>query len=187
MSYGNMTVFVGPMFSGKSSHLLQQHIWKNHAGDSSLLVKPAFDDRYATEEVVTHNNLKVTAVNVTSVDDINRIILRDGEPTFKNLMIDECQFFIEPHFHGNIVECVKNLLKNQINIYAAGLDMDWRGDPFYVSAMFLAMADDAVKLKSVCSKSGKPATKTYKKTKSGESIELGEKDLYEVRHNDYWS
>jgi thymidine kinase len=183
MSYGNVTVFAGPMFCGKTSHLLQQYIWKNHAKDYSLLIKPAFDDRYSMTEVVTHLGLKATAANIT---DAARIMDYFQNDQYRNLMIDECQFFTAPHVRGDIFPYLKLLLNRGVNIYASGLDMDWMGEPFEVTAKLLAMADNVHKLKSVCNYSGKEASKTYKKSLSGGSVELGETDKYEARNNEFW-
>jgi thymidine kinase len=183
MAYGNVTVFTGPMFCGKSSNLIQTCIWKNHAKDYSLMIKPSFDDRYSTQEVVTHSGLKVTAQNVKHVNEIKHFFINDH---YKNLMIDEVQFFEEPYVDGNLIPVIKEILKNGVNVFAAGLDMDWRGDPFIVTAKLLAMADNVHKLKAVCNWSGKEATKTFKKSFTGGSVELGETDKYEVRNNEFW-
>lgn len=184
MAYGSVTCFAGPMFCGKTSTLQQVYIWKNHAKDFSLMIKPQFDDRYSVTEVVSHNGSKVIAQNIKNVQDILGFFMNDK---YKNLMIDECQFFIEPYVHGDLIDIIKILLNKGINVYASGLDMDWKGDPFIITAKLLAMADNAVKMKAVCTKSGKEATKTYKKSLSGGSVELGETDKYEVRNNEFWT
>lgn len=181
--YGHLTVYCGPMFASKSTKLLQQYIWKNHAKNYSLLVKPKFDDRYSTSEVVNHDGLKAYAQNITDVEEIRSFFISSK---YENLMIDECQFFTEPYVKNDLIVVVKDLLKEGINVYAAGLDMDWKGNPFLVTAKLLAMADEVHKLKAVCSHSGLDATKTFKKSMSGDSVELGEADKYEPRNNKYW-
>lgn len=183
MAYGNLTVWCGPMFAGKSSNLIQRYIWKNHAKDFSIMVKPSFDTRYSSEKVVTHTGLEVIAQNVKNVSEIKSFFISDQN---KNLMIDECQFFIEPHVNGDLIAVVKELLKRGINVFASGLDMDWKGDPFIVTAKLLAMADNVYKLTAVCNHSGDEATKTFKKSLAGGSVELGETDKYEARNNKYW-
>lgn len=180
--YGNLTVFAGPMFCGKSSALLQQHIYKNKAQPNScVLLKPAFDRRYSETEVVTHSGLKARSLNVVDIDRTLTSVVG-----YQNVMIDEVQFFTTPYVNGDIIKCVKYLLSGGTNVYAAGLDMDWMGNAFPITASLLAMADDVHKLKSICSVSGKPATKTYKISQGGGSVELGETDKYEARCNEHW-
>lgn len=183
MGYGYVTVWCGPMFASKTSRLMQTYIWKNHAKNYSLMIKPSFDSRYSADEVVTHNGLKVVAQNIKDVEEILTFFQGDK---YKNLMIDEAQFFEEPYVKGDLIKVLKILLNRGVNIYASGLDMDWRGDPFIVTAKLLGMADEVHKLKAICNHSGEEASKTFKKSLSGGSVELGETDKYEVRANEYW-
>jgi thymidine kinase len=102
------------------------------------------------------------------------------------IFIDEVQFFMEPYFHGDIVEAVRVWLSEGRQVVAAGLDMDWQGKPFVVTAKLLAMADNVIKTKANCTVCGHPAVKTYKKTPAGGSVELGSTDIYEARCNAHW-
>lgn len=178
-SYGTLEVLAGPMFAGKSSEILKRILWARTGQSLNVRVfKPAFDNRYSDSEIVSHDGLRSPAESITVWPEIQ---------TYPDLVvIDEIQFFEEPNFHGDIIEIVRDLLRNGVNIVAAGLDMDWQGKPFYVTSMLLGMADAVVKLKANCTVSGRPAGKTFKKSASGGSVELGATDKYEARSNEYW-
>lgn len=178
-SYGTLEVICGPMFAGKTTELLKRVLWaKNGLGQKVKVFKPAFDNRYSETEIVSHDGLR------TKADSIN--IWVDLEYDWDLVVFDEVQFFTDPYFTGDFINIVSNMLLNGTNVLATGLDMDWRGRPFYITSMLLGMADEVKKLKAVCSISGRPAGKTYKKTGCGESVELGATDLYEARSNEYW-
>lgn len=178
-TYGTLEVLAGPMYAGKSSEVLKRILWARTGQSLSVRVfKPAFDNRYAETEIVSHDGLRSPAESI------------DAWPTLVHLpnliVIDEIQFFTEPYFHGDMVEIVRDLLGKGVHVIAAGLDMDWQGKPFHVTSMLLGMADTVVKLKANCTVSGRPAGKTFKKSASGGSVELGAADKYEARSNEYW-
>ena len=103
------------------------------------------------------------------------------------MFLDEIQFFEAPNFQGDIVEITAQLLRAGVDVVAAGLDMDWRGAPFPISASLSAMADEVVKLRGICSVCGRPSTRSYKKTGDGNQVELGGADLYESRCTHHWA
>ena len=177
--YGTLEVICGPMYSGKTTETLKRILWaKNGENKRVLIYKPSFDNRYAETEIVSHDGLRAVA------NSVNRITAID--PTYDLIVFDEVQFFTKPYFEDDIIEIVKSYLNEGINVFASGLDMDWQGNPFFVTGQLLAMADKVKKLKANCTISGRPAGKTFKKTGSGDSVELGAQDLYEARSNDYW-
>lgn len=65
--------------------------------------------------------------------------------------------------------------------------MDWQGKPFNIVAQLMAMAEDVYKIRGICAVCGRPSTRSYKKTQSGESVELGTTDLYEPRCTHHWA
>lgn len=186
MSYGTLEISVGPMFSGKSTSLLKNILISKSLYQKEYMVfKPSFDNRYSEVEIVSHDGLKSSAHSVGSIEQI-RTVFRDNVDV-SVIFFDEVQFFSEPNFEGDLPSFVKELLNLGIDVFCAGLDMDWKGDPFEVSGKLCAMADIVNKLKANCTVSGLPAGKTYKISQSGESIELGAIDKYEARSNKYWS
>jgi len=92
-----------------------------------------------------------------------------------------------PLFDGDLPAAVRSALSAGIDVFAVGLDLDWRGQPFEVTARLAAMADRVVKRAAVCTACGAAATKTWKKSQSGGVVELGEADAYEARCDACWS
>lgn len=189
MAYGKLTVVSGPMYAGKTTELLKRILWaRNGEMKAVLVVKPSFDNRYSATKIVSHDGLSVDAMSVTSWDDVG-YLLDDAEL----VCFDEVQFFQEPHFkpeHNgaqvSIIAAVKNLLQRGVDVVCSGLDMDWRGDPFAITASLMAMADEVLKSTANCTTCGRPAAKTFKKVSNDEKVELGATDLYEARCNDHW-
>lgn len=183
MTYGTLTVVCGPMYAGKTTEMLKRVLWaKNGQNRSVMVLKPAFDNRYAQTEIVSHDGLRTTAESVTELPIVTWYTSGPGL-----IVIDEVQFFTEPYVEGDVVEWVQRLLNAGHDVVAAGLDMDWRGTPFETTAKLLAMADTVIKTQANCTVCGRPAHKTFKKSGEGESVELGATDKYEARCNDHWN
>ncbi len=182
MAYGSLTVICGPMYAGKTTETLKRILWARNGENRNVHVfKPTFDTRYGESEIVSHDGLRAKAVNIDSIPSVD---FNEGDLVF----LDEIQFYIEPYFKGDVVAWVKSLLSQNVEVVAAGLDMDWQGNPFELTARLLAMANDAKKLTAHCTVCGKPATKTFKKQQDPESgsVELGATELYEARCNAHW-
>jgi thymidine kinase len=180
--YGHLTVICGPMYAGKTTEILKRIIVaRNLWSKAVLVVKPALDDRYSATKIVSHDKLATEAKAITSWDQID-LLAADADM----VCIDEVQFFQEPHFHGDVVEQVRQLLATGTDVVVSGLDMDWQGEPFNVTARLIAMADEVKKLQANCTVCAQPAPKTHKKSPNGEQIEVGAGDLYEARCNTHW-
>jgi thymidine kinase len=188
MSYGTLTVICGPMFASKTTSVLRQVLWaRGGQGREVLVYKPAFDDRYSDTEIVSHDGLRVPAKAVRSLPEPAWEQAPKATQFGRGLIVlDEVQFFCEPYVSGDVEAWVRKRLSEGDDVVAAGLDMDWQGKPFEVTARLLAMADDVVKGSAHCSVCGKTARKTYKKVAEGGSVELGHGDKYEARCNAHW-
>lgn len=173
--YGKLEVFIGPMYAGKTTSLLKTVLWNKHVGKTVYVYKPASDTRFGLDEVVSHDGLSVIAHNIRP-SEYPEI---DGSGNL--VVFDEVQFF-----EADIIEWVWRLLRTNNDVVAVGLDMDSNGFPFGNSANLMAMADECYKLKSICSVCGNPATKTFKKIKNSERVQLGAADIYETRCNSHW-
>lgn len=179
MPYGRLDVICGPMFAGKSTELLKRILWaRNGENRKILVIKPAFDTRYDATRIVSHDGLASDAVAVRRWPTL--------PAECSEVFIDEAQFFVKPHYEGDLVGEVRELLAAGINVVCAGLDADWRGQPFEMTARLLAMADQVTKLRANCTVCGQPAGKTFKKISNGQQVELGQNDLYEARCNRHW-
>lgn len=179
MTYGTLTVICGPMYAGKTTETLKRVLWAKKGQKKRVRVlKPAFDNRYSEVEIVSHDGLRTPAESIVTLPYIGL-----GADL---VVLDECQFFMEPYVEGDVIRFVSNLLRDGIDVVAAGLDMDWQGQAFPVTARLLAMADEIIKLTANCTVCGRPAKKTYKKRAEGDSVELGGSDKYEARCNEHW-
>jgi len=174
---GWLEVVCGPMFSGKSEELIRRLRRAEIAGLRALVVKPRIDDRYDVAHVVSHAGAKMRAVCADSAADILR--LADG---YDAVGIDEAQFFDE-----GIVDVVQELVRRGVRVVAAGLDQDFRSEPFGAMPTLLCLAEFVDKLHAVCHRCGGPGTRTQRLIDgrpapfSGETIVVGALDSYEAR------
>lgn len=178
--YGKLTTICGPMYASKSTEILKRVLWAKNGLERDVHVfKIAFDNRYSETEIVNHDGLRATAKSISSIEDI---------PNEQNTIVffDEIQFFNSDNFDGDVVQWIKNMLNNNIEVVVAGLDMDWKGAAFPITGTLLAMSDEVIKSTANCTVCGRPAHKTYKKSQAGGSVELGAGNEYEARCNTHW-
>jgi thymidine kinase len=149
-------------------------------------VKPAMDNRYAETAIVTHDGVSHLAVPVARAEDIFAAVAAAGGDCPAHVFADEVQFMERPHFDGDFHVVVHSLLMAGHRVTCGGLDCDWRGLPFDVTARLLAMADHVTKLTARCAVTGLPAQKTYKKVADSTRVALGAADTYEPRSNAAW-
>ncbi len=175
---GWIEVVCGPMFAGKTEELIRRVKRMDFAKKKYLIFKPTIDNRYAISEVVSHNQRKVEAINISSSSEIDKYITNDIEA----VLIDEVQFFDD-----NIVNVIRDLANNGLRVICTGLDCDFRGNPFPIVANLLAMAESITKLTAICVCCGNEATMTQriingKPAKYDDpTILVGEKESYEPR------
>ncbi|SDI04663.1 thymidine kinase [Alteribacillus persepolensis] len=150
---GWIEVVCGSMFSGKSEELIRRVRRAAYGQLNVVVFKPVIDNRYSDEEVVSHNGTKVLAKAVASSEDIISQI--DG--SVQMVAVDEVQFFDE-----NIVPVSQKLADNGVRVVLAGLDQDFRGEPFTQVRDVMAAAEDVTKLQAVCPCCGSPASRTQR-------------------------
>jgi thymidine kinase len=165
---GSIEIVCGSMFSGKTEELINRINGVLAAKQSIKVFKPNVDTRYATNKVVSHNNLSVEAIPVEKADEILQFS-KEAEI----VAIDEVQFFDE-----SIISVCKQLAKDNKRVIAAGLDMDYQGQPFGPVPQLLAIADHITKLHTICAECGNLANFTYRKGNEEALIILGENDKY---------
>ena len=182
--YADLTVITGPMFAGKTTALIRA-IELVAGSDPILIVKPRMDDRYADDAIVSHDGQSWAACSVASLAEFVDAVARASGASGRavHVFVDEIQFFHAPHFDAPLHPAVQGLLAEGHTVTCAGLDLDWRGLPFDVTARLLAMADHVTKLKARCAVTGLPASKSFKKAGGEAVVELGSGDLYEPRAN----
>ncbi|MFT4523117.1 MAG: thymidine kinase [Bacteroidia bacterium] len=168
---GWIEVVCGCMFSGKTEELIRRIKRARIANLHTTIFKPSIDIRYDDEQVVSHDANKIGSIPVSSSLEILARLTNEDV-----VGIDEAQFFDE---HLPMV-CDK-LASKKIRVIVAGLDMDYRAKPFGPMPTLLSMAEYVTKVQAICMKCGDTASYTFKKVDNNQTVELGEKDLYEAR------
>lgn len=178
VNHGYIEVVIGPMYSGKSEELIRRIKRAEIAKQNIVVFKPKIDDRYSKEDVVSHSGDSVGAIPINNANEIYNYI---DEKT-QVVGIDEVQFFDE-----EIIKIAVNLADKGIRVIAAGLDMDFKGEPFGPTPKLLAVAEFVDKIQAICSVCGQPATRSQRLI-NGEParyddpiIQVGAVESYEAR------
>jgi len=150
---GWIEVVCGSMFCGKTEELIRRVRRAKIARQRVQVFKPMIDTRYAVERVTSHNGLDVEAMPVES----SEAILMRIEPDTNVVAIDEVQFF-DP----DVVRVCQTLAERGLRVIAAGLDMDFRGEPFGPLPQLMAEAEQVEKLRAICVVCGEPASRTQR-------------------------
>lgn len=150
---GWIEVITGPMFAGKSEELIRRIKRLEYAHKKTLVFKPKIDNRYSENEIVSHSKIKTRSINIETAQDILKYVDRDTDA----VVIDEVQFL-----DHEIVHVVEDLANRGIRVIVAGLDRDFRGEPFQNMPELLALAEDVTKLTAICMRCGAPATRTQR-------------------------
>ncbi|MBT9284085.1 MULTISPECIES: thymidine kinase [Bacillus] len=150
---GWLELICGSMFSGKSEELIRRVKRATYAKQEVKVFKPAIDNRYSEEAVVSHNGTSMTSHVISSSAEIWDHISESTDV----IAVDEVQFFGE-----SIIGDLSSLADKGYRVIAAGLDMDFRGEPFGVVPILMAVAESVTKLQAVCSVCGSPASRTQR-------------------------
>ncbi|AKS39637.1 thymidine kinase [Anoxybacillus gonensis] len=150
---GWLEVICGSMFSGKSEELIRRVRRAQFAKQEVKVFKPAIDNRYSEEAVVSHNGTSVIAIPVSCALDIRKHISTHTDV----VAIDEVQFFDE-----HVVDVVQQLADEGYRVIVAGLDQDFRGEPFGPVPTLMSIAESVTKLQAVCTVCGSPASRTQR-------------------------
>lgn len=175
---GWIEVICGPMFAGKSEELIRRVKTLSYAHQKILAFKPSVDNRYDKSAIASHDGEKYQAYAVNSVDDIKNLI----EEGTQVVAIDEVQFFGE-----SIISLVEELADKGMRVIVAGLDTDFRGEPFGPMPELLARAEFVTKLSAACTVCGCAATRTQRLVDNKPAsyddpiIQIGAKESYEAR------
>jgi thymidine kinase len=166
---GSIEVICGSMFSGKTEELIRRLRRAAFARQKVEIFKPAMENRYSEEEIVSHDQ---NAIPCTPVENSGNILLLSSG--IDVVGIDEAQFFDDG------LSSVCNQLANQgIRIIVAGLDMDYKGNPFGPMPALCAIAEDVTKVHAICVECGKLANYSHRLVKNEKLVLLGEKEEYQ--------
>ena len=175
---GQIEIICGPMFAGKTEELIRRVKRMEFAKKNYLVFKPSIDIRYSKTEVVSHNKKALKAISISHGSDI----MRHLKPNTQAIVIDEAQFFDD-----SLVKYVCKYANMGYRVICAGLDTDFRGEPFGVMGSLLAVAEQVTKLTAICCVCGNEATKTQRIIEGQPAyyndpvILVGANDSYESR------
>jgi len=167
--FGWIEVICGSMFSGKTEELIRRLKRAQFARQKVEIFKPTVDVRYNEDMVVSHDANEIRSTPVPAAANIP--ILADGCDV---VGIDEAQFFDD-----EIVRVCNDLANKGVRVIVAGLDMDYKGNPFGPMPNLMATADYVTKVHAVCTRTGNLAQYSYRKNNSDNLVLLGEVNEYE--------
>jgi len=167
--FGWIEVISGSMFSGKTEELIRRLKRAQFAQQKVEIFKPAIDVRYDEEMVVSHDANEIPSTPVPAAANIP-LLANDCEV----VGIDEAQFFDD-----EIVAVCNDLANRGIRVIVAGLDMDFKGNPFGPMPALMATAEYVTKVHAVCTRTGNLAQYSYRKTNDESVVMLGEQQEYE--------
>ena len=166
---GSIEVVCGSMFSGKTEELIRRMKRAQFAKQRVEIFKPAIDVRYSEQDVGSHDH---NVIRSTPVDSSQNILLLAGD--IDVVGIDEAQFF-----DMGIVDVCKQLAERGIRVICAGLDMDFRGEPFGPMPALMAVAEDVYKTHAICVHCGDLAWVSHRLVQNDKRVLLGETESYE--------
>ena len=152
--FGWIECICGSMFSGKSEELLRRIKRGVIAKQKVLLFKPSIDNRYDENRVSTHNGNSFESVNIDKAEQIYDYVI---DKEYDIIGIDEVQFFDD-----KIIEVINKLADDGIRVIVAGLDMDFKAEPFHPMPEIMAISEMVTKLHAVCNKCGKEASRSQR-------------------------
>ena len=175
---GSIEVITGSMFCGKTEELIRRLRRATIAKQKVQVFKPTIDNRYAEEKVTSHAGANFDALPISNANEIFDHL--DDDTTV--VAIDEAQFF-DPE----IIPITQKLANRGIRVIAAGLDMDFRGEPFGPMPILMSKAEEVSKLHAICVKCGEEASRTQRLVDGHPAryddpvVIVGASELYEAR------
>ena len=169
---GVIEVITGSMFSGKSEELIRRVRRAQIARQRVQLFKPRLDERYSSAEIVSHSEMKMPSQTVDCAADILELV----EPGTELVGIDEGQFF-----DASLVGVADTLANRGLRVIVAGLDQDYRGEPFEPMPQLMAIAEYVDKTLAVCMRCGAPANRSQRLVAAEDRVVVGGAREYEAR------
>lgn len=175
---GKVELICGGMFAGKTEEMIRRLKRAQYANQRVQVFSHGLDTRYGTGVVASHNGLKLDSIVVQSAEEV----LVNLDPAATVVAIDEAQFF-----DWKIIEAVVHMAAKGIRVLVAGLDSDFRGEPFGPMPLLLVEADDVTKLNAICVVCGEAASRTQRlidgrpASYDSSQILVGASEAYEAR------
>lgn len=169
---GQLEVICGSMFSGKTEELIRRLRRANIARQRIQVFKPALDDRWEKEAVVTHTQDRFDAIVVADSAELLRMV----DDRTDVVGVDEVQFF-----DAGIVSVLDKLANRGKRVIVAGLDQDYLGRPFEPMPQIMAVAEYVTKTLAVCVRCGGAANRSQRVLSQGSRVLVGASEAYEPR------
>ena len=176
---GGIEVVCGSMFSGKTEELMRRLKRAQYARQKIQVFKPVIDQRYSVDHVQSHDANRILSIPVSTAKEI----LERVDDNTRMVGIDEAQFFDD-----GLIDVAQKLAYRGTRVICAGLDMDFKGQPFGPMPKLLAVAESVTKLSAVCMVCGAPATRSQRMVSEEATSEntegqvlVGAHDYYEAR------
>lgn len=166
---GRIEVICGSMFSGKTEELIRRLKRAKFARQKVEIFKPALDTRYSQEEVVSHDSNHILSTPIESSASI-LLLATDVDV----VGIDEAQFFDD-----ELPAVCNELVHRGTRVIIAGLDMDFKCQPFGPMPALMALADEVTKVHAICVRCGNLAYVSHRTVENDKLVLLGEKMEYE--------
>jgi thymidine kinase len=167
--FGWIEVICGSMFSGKTEELIRRLKRAQFAKQRVEIFKPIVDNRYHEDMVVSHDENEIRSTPVPAAANI-RLLANDCHV----VGIDEAQFFDD-----EIITVCNDLANSGVRVVVAGLDMDFKGNPFGPMPALMATAEYVTKVHAVCPRTGNLANYSFRKSENDKLVLLGETEEYE--------
>lgn len=174
-----LEVICGSMFCGKSEELIRRLRRAVIAKQKIQVFKPIIDDRYqGVKKVTSHSGYEIDCIPLNHSSELLSVL--DNDVTVVG--IDEAQFFDE-----GLIEVIDQLVDRRIRVIAAGLDMNFKGEPFGIMPLLLAKAEEVEKLQAICMVCGEPGTRTQRLVNGQPAfyddpvVIVGAAEMYEAR------
>ena len=169
---GWIEVICGSMFSGKSEELIRRLRRAQIARQQVQAFKAAADVRYDKEQIVSHSDQRIESMPVQNSAEIARAI----QPGIQVVGIDEAQFL-----DAGLIPLCNQLADRGMRVIVAGLDQDYRGQPFEPIPSLMAVAEYVSKVHAICVRCGNPANRSQRVVSNDERVVVGAQDAYEAR------
>lgn len=169
---GSLEVICGGMFSGKTEELIRRIKRAQIARQKVQVFKPKIDTRYSVDHVASHSQQSIKGQLVETAQDI----LNGVENDTVVVAIDEGQFF-----DSSLIRVCQVLADRGLRVMVAGLDQDYRGEPFDPMPQLMAVSESITKCNAICVVCGATASRTQRIANSGGRVLVGASELYEAR------
>ena len=180
---GRVEVICGSMFSGKTEELIRRVRRAEYARQKVQIFKHAFDNRYAADSVFSHGGMSATAQPIHKASDI----LEQLKPDTTVVAIDEVQFLDDA-----VIAVCETLANQGIRVICAGLDLDFRAEPFGPIPALLSIAEEVTKLHAICLVCGEVASRSQRLVNGKPAryddpiIMIGAQEAYEARCREHY-